>query len=364
MVYQPDKDELDTLVDERWITVRKHPETDLYIYNYTPKCMWKRNWTPATRACRGLILNNNYKVIQRPFEKFFHYGEIQGDEIPDEPFDAYEKVDGNLGILYWHADKPYIATRGSFTSEQAIRATNILRAKYSKALADMPLSDEICTYLFEITYPGNRIVVDYGDAERLTLLATINNSTGKEYIKPEYTSWYTSYNYPRAAKVYGAKLDDLVAEEQPNKEGYVVFYREANKRYKLKFQQYRRLHRLLTSMTAKTIWEFLKSGDEDLLLEGANNAPVDFQDWVKAQASSLNSAYTNIIDECVEDYEKYVPQSQDGTLLRTRWEIAKDFNKCSYPHVLFSMLTKKDVPETIWKLVKPEWATPWTIDLG
>ncbi len=34
------------------------------------------------------------------------------------------------------------------------------------------------TYLFEIIYPENRIVIDYGDSDDLILLSIINNETG------------------------------------------------------------------------------------------------------------------------------------------------------------------------------------------
>jgi hypothetical protein len=36
------------------------------------------------------------------------------------------------------------------------------------------------TYLFEIIYPENRIVVDYNGEERLVLLGIINTETGEE----------------------------------------------------------------------------------------------------------------------------------------------------------------------------------------
>ncbi len=75
-------------------------------------------------------------------------------------FDVYEKMDGSLGILYWIDDKPFLATRGAFESEQAIKGTELLRKHQN-----LNKLNRNYTYLFEIIYPSNRIVVDYGAEE-------------------------------------------------------------------------------------------------------------------------------------------------------------------------------------------------------
>lgn len=106
-----------------------------------------------TKACRGLIVDAENWIVQRPFEKFFSIEQL-------EPFDVYDKLDGSLGILYWVGDEPAIATRGSFISDQAKRGTEFLRAR-----KDLNL-DRRYTYLFEIIYPENRVVVNYGDQSK------------------------------------------------------------------------------------------------------------------------------------------------------------------------------------------------------
>jgi RNA ligase len=45
-------------------------------------------------------------------------------------------MDGSLGILYWIKDKPFVATRGSFESDQAVKATKILHERYQDAALD------------------------------------------------------------------------------------------------------------------------------------------------------------------------------------------------------------------------------------
>jgi RNA ligase len=52
---QVDVANLQRLVDERYISVQKHPTLPLLIWNYTPKTQFENHWTPETMMCRGLI---------------------------------------------------------------------------------------------------------------------------------------------------------------------------------------------------------------------------------------------------------------------------------------------------------------------
>src|SRR5262249_36061422 len=131
----------------------------------------------ATLSCRGLITDEAGTIVARPFQKFFHLAQME--TLPDEPFEVYEKLDGSLGILYWLGEKPYMATRGQFDSRQAQVATRLLQ-RY-----DLPALDRRLTYLFEIIYPENRVVVNYGDRRELVLLAVIETATGYEHPVPE-----------------------------------------------------------------------------------------------------------------------------------------------------------------------------------
>lgn len=58
-------------------------------------------------------------------------------------------VHNSLGILFNYNNEWIISTRGSFESEQAIHATEILNTKYKDVIPN--LNKEL-TYLFEIIY--------------------------------------------------------------------------------------------------------------------------------------------------------------------------------------------------------------------
>ena len=61
------------MIEEDYVSKRKHPECDLYILNYTPKCQINWKWNEATMTCRGLIVDAYWNVVARPFKKFFTY---------------------------------------------------------------------------------------------------------------------------------------------------------------------------------------------------------------------------------------------------------------------------------------------------
>ena len=93
------------LIDDGYITCRKHPEVDYYVYNYTPKTQFNSFWNEQTRICRGLILDGEGNIIAKPFSKFFNIGEYNQHsflgKIPNYSyFDIFDKLDGSLGILY------------------------------------------------------------------------------------------------------------------------------------------------------------------------------------------------------------------------------------------------------------------------
>src|SRR5512146_92970 len=101
------------------------PDAHLAILNYTEKATYERVWNDVTKTCRGLIYDvETAEVRARPFRKFFNYGE-PGAELGSlyEPASVTNKVDGSLGVLYEGVDGLAIATRGSFTSDQAVHAT-------------------------------------------------------------------------------------------------------------------------------------------------------------------------------------------------------------------------------------------------
>lgn len=328
---------LQEMITEGYVNVQKHPQANLFIYNYSAKAQYDRVWNDVTLHCRGLILDDKDNVIARPFKKFFNLGEHENQIIPNEGFEVYEKMDGSLGILYWHNNAPYIATRGSFTSPQSVKANEILQTKYAHLTAGL---DQGKTYLFEIIYPENRIVVDYGETEDLVLLSVIDKQTGTD--QP-----IEGYGFKTVKKYNGLNdIEALAALEEDNKEGFVICF-ASGLRYKVKFAEYVRIHRIITQVSTISIWEYLKEGKS--LNELIERVPDEFYDWVKKTNATLMDAYHAIEAQAKADFK----------ILETRKETALYFMQCKYPTVLFNMLDKRDYSQAIWKMLRPQYSRPF-----
>jgi RNA ligase len=330
-----------------FVTCRSHPMHDLLIWNYTPKTQYEHNWNDVTMQARGLITNLDGTVVARSFAKFFNLEEYQ-EAIPLEPFKITEKMDGSLGILYFIDNKPYIATRGSFTSEQAAKANDILYTKYGGITG---LFKPSYTYLFEIIYPGNRIVVNYGGTEDLVLLAVIETETGEEYDihNPDFVKLCRGI-FPIVRHYDGIKdINELKKLEEPDKEGFVIRF-ESGLRLKCKFSEYVRLHRILTQCTARTIWELLR--DNQSFDDLQEKVPDEFYNWVNTTRDTLQAQFENIEINAARIFM----QVKD---LPTRKEQAAIVCKHAYSAVVFSMLDGKPYADIIWKQLKPQAEKPF-----
>lgn len=322
-------------VDDKLVSVQKHPEAELYIYNYTQKVQFERLWNEITTNARGLILDGNHNVVAQPFGKFFNLGEHTPEQIPNLAFDVYEKMDGSLGILYWINNLPYIATRGSFTSEQAIHATEVLHNKYLHLFDKL---DKTSTYLFEIIYPENRIVVDYGKTDDLILL-TIIDKDGNESTQ--------DIGFPVVKKYDGINsIEELKSLEEANKEGFVIRFNNGF-RVKMKFDEYVRLHKIVTGVSNISVWEYLK--DDRSFDELLDKVPDEFYQWIKDTRDDLCVKFSTILNNSLLVYKE----------LDTRKETALYFQEQEYPSVLFSMLNKRNPKDIIWKMIKPKYSKPF-----
>ena len=341
------KDKLDKLVEEGWLISQVHPSLDLTIYNYSQKTQYDKMWNEETLSCRGLVLDSKGNVVARPFKKFFNLSEVEG-EIPDLPFEVFEKMDGSLGIFFWYGGNPVFASRGSFTSDQSKAGWEML-----KEMEYADLKKEI-TYLFEIIYPENRIVVDYGDQEKLVLLGAIETSSGKEI---PYKDLKEGLNGFELVKKWTNKksIPDLVKENDSVREGYVLRFSNSF-RVKVKFEEYCRLHKIITNVSNVDIWEKLKEGSG--LDEILDKVPDEFYGWVKKTENDLKEKYQDILEESEEII--YSIQKKLGDSERRIY--AEEIKKNNNPGILFNLLDGRNPDQTIWKLVRPKWSKPFKED--
>jgi RNA ligase len=356
---------IDKYYDEGLLMVNKHPTKALWILNYTQKVQFERLWDATTMACRGLIVDTNGNVVARPFEKFFNIEEHENCDflspVPkDISFQTFEKMDGSLGILFNHKGSWVFASRGSFESEQAQVGWEILNEKgkidpidvTKKSLWDVLSPTN--TYIFEIIYPENRIVVDYGKKRDVVLLGVIETKTGKEMTYGDMKSTYDQYFtiVPRYDGI--GELDKIKDVQNDNKEGYVLRFGNGL-RVKVKFDEYVRLHKIVTNISNKDVWNHLKEGlSFDKMLE---KVPDEFFDWVKKTRAELENQYNDIEVESLRLFLKVY--NELGASIMIKKEFALKVKDTEYASILFNMYDGKDYSNMIWKMIKPKWCKPF-----
>lgn len=362
-----DKEKILALIADGYLMVNRHPTLPLSIYNYTRKAQFERMWNEFTLLCRGLVLDDDYNTVAIPFEKFFNYEELIGigssyhnqfygmdSLLPFSKYEVYDKMDGSLGILFNYQGQWLMATRGSFASDQSIRASEMIK-KY-----DLSLLDVDNTYLFEIIYPENRIVVNYEGAERLVLLGVINNLTGYDLTYDQFSEQIKLSGIGfEIVKRYDA-IDDIAtlkSQNLSNQEGYVL--RFGKFRMKVKFEEYCRLHSIITNISTKNIWKCLKDGqDINELLE---NTPDEFDEWVKDQVTLLKTRFKDIEEREKARVELVKASMTDPT---SKKEFAESILKwkAGNSSISFKMFEGRSYDHIIWRVIEPEWSKPFVQD--
>lgn len=327
---------LEELKQQKLVRCQRHPTAPRTIWNYTDKCQYSReNWDDVTLSARGLILDDQGRVIARGFRKFFNYGE-RPDPLPDEPFKVLDKLDGSMAVLSFVNGEPEVATRGSFDGPQAVRATKMFRERYSGYRPP-----EGTTAVFEIIYPENRIVVDYGDTEDLYHLGLVDNETGLVFfdLDPDWPG-------PSVQEFPNAAPEELSSRLRDNAEGFVVRYRNGYQ-VKVKLAEYLRVHRAMFSTSTRSIWEYLSAGKDvaDLIY----GIPDEVMPFIREHSMALLSKFA-YIDQQAKEYFAAIQRYS-----HTRKLFAEQAKKFILPSVLFAMLDQKPYTGIIWKHLEPEW---------
>ncbi|GAA2364978.1 RNA ligase [Dactylosporangium salmoneum] len=332
---------LTDMVDGGYIRTQRHPSLPLLIHNYTEKTQYENVWNAATLACRGLVVSADGRVLARPFAKFFNHGQPGAPELDlDGPVRVTDKADGSLGVLFPTAEGWAVATRGSFDSEQARHATRVWLQRYAGSFTPPPGR----TLLFEIIYPANRIVLDYGGLDDLVLLGAVDIATGRSHGPDAVPDWpgpvVESFGYATLAEA-------LAAPPRDNREGLVVHFTGPDTRLKIKYAEYVRLHRIVTGLNPRVVWEAVVAGRLDELLEPL---PDEFHAWASNVAAELTAQVEELVAEVEREYAEVVVGLPEG------WA-RKDFAIAIARHprrgCLFLRLDGKDYRPLLWQQVRP-----------
>lgn len=345
-------DTLNKYYDEGWLIKQTHPTKDLTIWNYSRQTQWEDHWDEVTLACRGLVTNSKGDIVSRCLRKFFNWEQLLNANypIPDEPFELFEKMDGQLGLVFWYEDEWIFASRGSFQSMYAEKGMQMLMKYYNYTMLDKDY-----TYVFEIIFKEGRIVCNY-DYEGLVLLAVIHIRDGFELDIYEWE--FAELGFPLVKRYNGTKdFTELKNSISDDAEGYVVKFKSGY-RMKIKGEEYCRLHSILTHISSRDIWAYIK--DELPMNELLERVPDEFDAWVRDQVDTMTKAY-QLIDGKVRHTYMTEIESQG---YKTRKELAMKvmtYDK-KLRGIFFNLADGKDISHMIWEKVYPSYSKPFTMN--
>jgi RNA ligase len=268
----------------------------LELWCYTTKAIYERAWSPVVSAARGLIINRSRReVVATPFPKFFNLGENDA-QIPDEPFEVFEKVDGSLIVIFHDGNQWRAATKGSLDS------TQVAWAEKELASADLSVLRPGTTYLAEAVYPENRIVINYGHAG-LVLLGAYD-AAGAELGTSSIRSLAVSLGWRAARAETFPTLSDLIARTYDlplDQEGFVLRFR-SGVRLKVKGAAYRRLHAAIAKVTPLGLWDAMAAGEnlDDMRRETPEEYWWDFDEIRRLLEQRLEALLLSIADTAAD----------------------------------------------------------------
>jgi len=299
----------------------------LVLFNYKASAQWNNRWNWFERVSRGLILDETTgEVVALPFEKFFNWGH---HTTTSKLVECTKKHDGSLGILYRHNGYK-IATRGSFDSEQAQWATEHIQ-RY-----DLSAVPNEYTLLFEIIYPENRIVIDYGNVQELILLGIRDRFTGEDFAFRFVYEWGYSHGFLTPQHITDTTIDEIIqdVENMSGQEGWVMRFADGE-RFKVKAPEYVRLHRAITMLSFKHTLEAGRDWYPDL--------PEPYLSQARAWQGQIDQTIRAIQARVEQQYEIAPKDSRKDFAL---WVKERCPDDASY---MFARLDDRDYEDIIRK---------------
>lgn len=322
--------------------LKRAEKGDLVLYGYTDKTTFERAWqTDYTLHARGLVLNRRTgEVVAKPFPKFFNLGEMEQvslTNLPNEKYEVFEKADGSLGIIFYFGGEWHVATRGSFSSEQAIKAQEILKRYDYKHLSTQ------FTYLVEIIYPENKIIVNYGDQEMLVMLGSYHNATCSE-VSPQAVKTMANLIGMPFVKTYGNTIEELIQLQKSlpkDEEGFVVRF-QSGLRVKIKGDEYMRIAKMISQMSPISFWEAMQDGKVGR--EYVQQLPEEFRSEYEPMIDRLEQQYAQVLSDIQKDAKTLI--HIDLTTKEGKKELGllvQGKNDLKHPQAMFLYFNVQDI---------------------
>lgn len=334
--------------DQGLLTNQSHPTLPLLIWNYSTKVQYEQLWDEITLQCRALVTDLGGNVIAKSFNKFFNIEENQ--HIPTDDFEVFEKLDGSLILAFWYDGEMVVASRGSFTSKYAIEAKRILEEKYAheiRYMKNIASWGGIATFCFELI-GFEQIVVSYSVCDLvLTGVFIGDNETHPRNFISEFGKNLTS-----AKSFEGLDWKNIKQLNWQNSEGFVVRFSNGS-RCKIKFEDYLKLHWVMTDNTTGQIWKALMEGSP--ITDILNDVPDEFFEKIHLIEMEFRNKFIDIEKMSKLYFEYFKPLLNVGRQIFV--EKVNLLVSQPYCSIVKAMIDNKKYDQMIWKYIKPAQST-------
>lgn len=240
------------ILSEKKISV-KEDVNGYAIFNYGIEADFS---DPVVREARGIIIDlATLSVVCWPFTKFCNVQEPWHDDIDWESAVVEQKVDGSI-VKHWWSEKlgkwmwstNSVIDAGEAKAPSGAKFMNLIMKCSDYPCIEDDALDKRKTYIFELTSPENKVIIEY-EGYTLWLLSVRDNVTGYENME------YTIDGVMRPARYPLRTLDEcLSAAIRLNKnvsgavryEGFVVVDKDYH-RVKIKSPEYVAKHHVVTN---------------------------------------------------------------------------------------------------------------------
>ena len=319
---------------------------------------------PMVNQCRGVILGVKYPlteaqvagdtpvgdsfIMARPFDRFFNLGDSNAAPVDmDDPETVFfEKLDGTLCILYFNGilGKWCVATRAVPLADKPMSGWDDLtfRGLFEKALCetliranwiDPQSNPSVCfdnwtrhlspdrTFMFELTTPLNRIVVEYKDYT-VTLLGIRDTQSGEEFSMAKFGADFARVPVCISHKLNNQKeLLEFVGSKPPfEQEGIVVLGKAGRVKVKsLAYMAFNRVRDSSANSPRAIVSLILEEQLDDVL-------PV-LELYVQAQAVKIQDALRELFKTVDQTYLEIFAEIQGQENQRKAFALAVQARK-------------------------------------
>jgi RNA ligase len=310
------------------VTHKEYPHLISLKYSQIDSPMGEK----IVQQCRGIVLDrsSNWEIVSYPYDKFFNYGEGNGEVFYSAAIDwssakVYEKLDGSLMTLYFYDGAWRVQSSGTPDAAGEVSGfgfsfADLFWRVWQELRYQLPADTEHC-FMFELVTKYNRVVVQ--PKLNQLILHGVRHVPSRQESDPqiwtELHGWELVKTYPLTD---WTTVIEAAKELNPmESEGYIVCDRAFN-RVKIKSPQYVAIAHLREGFSSRRMLQILTANEGEEFL-------TYFPEWTELY-QTMKVRYLELVAEIEAAVDKY-----------SSIEVQKDFalaiKDLHYSGMLFSL---------------------------